>query len=48
MYINGEWRTLATCFDVVNPATSEVIGQVADGGQVEAVEAIDAAQAAFV
>lgn len=47
MYINGEWRTSSNTFAVYNPATGEEIGQVYDGGQVEAQQAIEAAHEAF-
>ena len=47
MYINGEWRELAETFPVFNPANGEQIGEVADGGQSHAAEAIDAAAAAL-
>lgn len=47
MYINGEWIKSAQTFQVINPATGEEIGQVADGGQAEAERAIDAAHQAF-
>ncbi len=47
MFINGEWLTTDHTFDVFNPATGEVIGQVAAGGADEARQAITAAQAAF-
>jgi succinate-semialdehyde dehydrogenase/glutarate-semialdehyde dehydrogenase len=47
MYINGEWRKLAETFPVFNPANGEQIGEVANGGQSHAAEAIDAAAAAL-
>ena len=40
---SGPGRT----FDNVNPATEEVIGQVADGSHAEMHRAIDAARRAF-
>ena len=49
MFIDGEWleaRSGAT-FQVSNPATGEVIGQVPDGGAEDARLAVDAAHAAF-
>lgn len=46
-YINGEWQSPSSTFEVTNPATGEVIGSVADGGTAEAVAAVDAADAAF-
>lgn len=47
MYINGEWIELDRKFDVNNPATGELIGQVADGDQQHAQQAISAAYDAF-
>ncbi|MGG1662124.1 NAD-dependent succinate-semialdehyde dehydrogenase [Brevibacillus sp. NRS-1366] len=49
LYINGEWREAVSCktFDVMNPATGEVVGTVAKGGTADTQAAIDAAQAAF-
>lgn len=49
MFINGEWcdATSGRTFEVTNPATGEVIADVADGGRVDAARAIDAAEAAF-
>ncbi len=47
MYINGEWLTTGGTFSVANPATGEIIGEVADGDQNHAKLAIGAAVAAF-
>lgn len=49
MYINGEWVDAigGNVFEVTNPATGEVIGEVPDGGAVDAIAAIEAASAAF-
>ena len=49
MFINGEWCQAESGkkFGVINPATGEGIGDVADGGQVEAKCAIQAAHSAF-
>jgi succinate-semialdehyde dehydrogenase/glutarate-semialdehyde dehydrogenase len=47
LYINGEWRTAEKTFEVRNPATGELIAEVADGGKAEAEAAIEAAAAAF-
>ena len=49
MFINGEWCQAESGkkFGVINPATGEGIGDVADGGQVEAKRAIQAAHSAF-
>ncbi|WP_165463219.1 NAD-dependent succinate-semialdehyde dehydrogenase [Atlantibacter sp.] len=45
--VNGEWRQADTTFDVLNPATGEVIAQVAKAGKKETQEAINAASKAF-
>src|SRR5690606_15402180 len=49
LYINGEWRNAYSneTMDVINPATGEVIAQVASGGSRETKEAIAAADTAF-
>jgi succinate-semialdehyde dehydrogenase/glutarate-semialdehyde dehydrogenase len=49
MFINGEWCEAASGkrFEVTNPATGEVITDVADGGREDAARAIEAASAAF-
>jgi succinate-semialdehyde dehydrogenase/glutarate-semialdehyde dehydrogenase len=47
MFINGEWRKMRDTFAVSNPATGEEIGQVANGNQAKANEAIQAAHTAF-
>jgi succinate-semialdehyde dehydrogenase / glutarate-semialdehyde dehydrogenase len=49
MFIKGEWCEAASGkrFDVTNPATGEVITDVADGGREDAARAIEAADAAF-
>ncbi len=46
-YIGGEWYESATTYPVLNPATGEVIAQVAKGGAAEATQAIAAAERAF-
>jgi len=46
MYINGQWSTTEHTFPVYNPATGEEIGHMPDGSQVEARQAIEAANAA--
>ena len=50
MFIYGEWCDAASgkTFDVTNPATGEKLAEVADGGRVDAVRAIEAAHKAFV
>lgn len=49
MYINGEWTDSYSkeYFDVINPATGEVIGKVAKGGSKETERAVTAAYEAF-
>ncbi len=49
LYINGEWRPGATGarFDVLNPATEEVLASVASAEIADADAALDAAQDAF-
>ena len=49
VFINGEWREGASAerFDVVNPATEEVIASVASAEIADADAALDAAEAAF-
>src|SRR4051794_15740010 len=46
LYIDGGWLPVDETFDVVNPATGDVIAQVADGGATDALAALDAAAAA--
>ncbi|MCP4303331.1 MAG: NAD-dependent succinate-semialdehyde dehydrogenase [bacterium] len=49
LYIDGEWRGAqsGSSFEVANPATGEPIGDVADGTQQDAADAILAASEAF-
>lgn len=48
LYINGEWvNSSRGTFQVTNPATGEVLSEVADGTREDAKEAIAAAEAAF-
>ncbi|MFL9920880.1 NAD-dependent succinate-semialdehyde dehydrogenase [Paraburkholderia fungorum] len=46
-YIAGEWYESATTYPVLNPATGEVIAQVARGGAAETTQAIAAAERAL-
>ncbi|WP_319296162.1 aldehyde dehydrogenase family protein [Sphingobium sp.] len=48
-FINGEWRVRSdsAIFDVVNPATEEVSGQIPLGNGAEVDDAVAAARAAF-
>ncbi|NNF53869.1 MAG: NAD-dependent succinate-semialdehyde dehydrogenase [Acidimicrobiales bacterium] len=45
-YIAGQWQTANQTFDVMNPATGQILGSVADGGAEEAEAAIAAADGA--
>ncbi|MEA5155882.1 NAD-dependent succinate-semialdehyde dehydrogenase [Raineyella sp.] len=45
-FIGGRWRPSDVTFDVVNPATEQVLDRVADGTPEDAVAALDAACAA--
>ncbi|AJY75421.1 NAD-dependent succinate-semialdehyde dehydrogenase [Paenibacillus beijingensis] len=49
LYINGQWRDSSSgeTFDVINPATGEVVGRVAKGTKADTEAAIDSAHAAF-
>jgi acyl-CoA reductase-like NAD-dependent aldehyde dehydrogenase len=46
-WIDGEWRTSENVSKALNPATGEVVGEFADGGEAEASAAIAAARRAF-
>ncbi len=48
LYMGGRWADAdsGATFDVVNPATGEVLAKVADGGEADMKEAIDRAAAA--
>ena len=50
LYIGGRWRDAESgeTFEVVNPATEELLGRVADAQVADAIEAIGAAHAAQV
>lgn len=45
--VDGHWKTLETTFDVLNPATGEIIAKVAKAGKQQTEEAIAAASKAF-
>ncbi|WP_371186888.1 NAD-dependent succinate-semialdehyde dehydrogenase [Thalassotalea maritima] len=47
-YINGQWQQAENQFDVINPATLEVIAAVSDANAGDAELAIDAAKQALV
>ncbi|WP_075981565.1 NAD-dependent succinate-semialdehyde dehydrogenase [Bacillus massilinigeriensis] len=49
MYINGQWigNDHEVFTEIINPATKEVIGAVPSGGEIEALQAVDAAHRAF-
>jgi succinate-semialdehyde dehydrogenase/glutarate-semialdehyde dehydrogenase len=46
-YIGGEWYEGADTYAVLNPASGEVVAQVAKGGAAETAQAIAAAERAF-
>ena len=46
-FVAGEWQTAVQTFDVENPATGEVVAEVARAGQAETEAAIKAASQAF-
>ena len=45
--VDGQWKTLDTTFDVLNPATGDTIAKVAKAGKQQTEEAIAAASKAF-
>ncbi|SFN26936.1 succinate-semialdehyde dehydrogenase / glutarate-semialdehyde dehydrogenase [Izhakiella capsodis] len=45
--VNGQWLSLSDSFEVLNPATGEVIANVARAGKRETEDAIEAAYRAF-
>ncbi len=49
LHINGEWRSSRSgkTLQVINPATEEVIGEVAHAGTDDLDEALDAAAKGF-
>ena len=47
-WINGEWRTIGTKGNSVDPATGEVIGTYCDGGLLVAQDAVCAARRTFL
>jgi succinate-semialdehyde dehydrogenase/glutarate-semialdehyde dehydrogenase len=47
LYINGEWRKTSERFDVINPATEEVLASVASAETGDADTALDAAEQAM-
>jgi len=47
LYINGAWHKGAERFDVINPATEEVLASVASADIADADAALDAAEAAM-
>ncbi|GLS83847.1 NAD-dependent succinate-semialdehyde dehydrogenase [Paraferrimonas haliotis] len=46
-YINGAWHNSEHALDVINPATNEVIAQVANAGVTQTKQAVSAAKQAF-
>ena len=47
LYIDGQWRATTERFDVINPATEEVLASVASAEIADADAALDAAEAAM-
>ncbi len=47
LYINGSWHQTPDRFDVINPATEEVLASVASATTTDADAALDAAEAAM-
>ncbi|AFO92001.1 NAD-dependent succinate-semialdehyde dehydrogenase [Phaeobacter inhibens] len=47
LYINGAWHKTSERFDVINPATEEVLASVASADIADADAALDAAEAAM-
>ena len=47
LYIHGEWRKTSDRFDVINPATEEVLASVASADIADADAALDAAERAM-
>ena len=47
LFIGGKWVSSDSRFDVLDPATGEVIASVADGSVADAAAAVDAASAAL-
>ena len=47
-WIGGEWVDSSTRLNSINPATGEIIGSYADGGEAEALRAIDVAKRTFL
>lgn len=47
LWINGQWQKSNTSIDIENPATGEIIAQVATAGEAEVNQAVAAAKLAF-
>src|SRR5699024_4275962 len=47
LYINGEWTKSSDSFEVINPASSEVLENIPKASPEQTNDAIDAAKAAF-
>ena len=47
LFIGGKWVAAASRFDVLDPATGDVVASVSDGGVADAAAAVDAAAAAL-
>ena len=46
-YVDGQWLASSTRFDVTNPATGELLAQIADGSVATAEQAVAAAKRAL-
>ncbi len=47
LFIDGRWRDAVQTFDVLDPATGQVLAAVADGGPADMIAAVDAAGSAL-
>ncbi|HEV2118117.1 MAG TPA: aldehyde dehydrogenase family protein, partial [Terriglobales bacterium] len=47
LLIGGEWVATPKSFDSINPATGEILAQVAEAGPAEVDRAVKAARKAF-
>ncbi|TCP53849.1 succinate semialdehyde dehydrogenase [Tumebacillus sp. BK434] len=47
LYINGSWLSAADTFPILDPATGDIVGDAADGDKGHALQAVEAAHAAF-
>lgn len=47
LFINGNWFNASKTFSVINPATKNILAEVADASETDALNAIDAADKSF-